>query len=267
MKKLVSILWGIGVMALSIISFTFAYTQEQIDAYQWAYKHGITTQPTIEKAKLNENLTRQAFAKMVVNYLENVVWEKQSVSNPCSFPDESKITNDLKPFVKKTCAYGIMWSNWKNFNPTQFVDRGQLWTVISRILWGDKHDVGGKWYYIYHLNALQDYGIMNKIDNPHVYAKRWDVMIMLKRVYEIFGSDENTDNWSQISTSSGSLLFTRDLETDKDWNVITCSKNGKRDGKWVSYYPNWQVELEGNCKNWEETWKWTYYYRTPFFRL
>jgi len=60
-------------MALSAISFTFAYTQEQIDAYQWAYKHGITTQPTIEQAKLNSNLTRQAFTKMVVNYLKNVV--------------------------------------------------------------------------------------------------------------------------------------------------------------------------------------------------
>jgi len=73
MKKVVGILCGICVMALSTISFTFAYTQEQIEAYQWAYMYGITTQPTIEQAKLDSNLTRQAFAKMVVNYLENIV--------------------------------------------------------------------------------------------------------------------------------------------------------------------------------------------------
>lgn len=259
MKNFVKILWGVVIITLSTISLAFAYTQEQIEAYQWAYKNGITTQPTIEQAKLNSNLTRQAFAKMVVNYLENVVWMKQSTSNSCSFLDENKITNDLKPFVRKTCAYGIMWSDWKNFNPTQFVDRGQLWTVLSRIIWGDRYNVDGKWYYIYHLNALKDYGIMNKIDNPKVYAKRWDVMIMLKRIYE--KSDLDVDNWSQISVSTEGLLLTKDLEVDEDWNVITClGKNGKKNGKRASYYPNWQVELEGTCKNGQETGKRTYYY-------
>jgi hypothetical protein len=63
----------ISIVSLSSISCTFAYTQEQKEAYQWAYKYGITTQPTIEDAKMNSPLTRQAFAKMVVNYLENIV--------------------------------------------------------------------------------------------------------------------------------------------------------------------------------------------------
>jgi hypothetical protein len=78
MKKIFSILWWIGFLALSTISCTFAYTQEQHDAYQWAYKYGITTQPTIEAANLDWNLTRQAFAKMVVNYLEKAVWIQQN---------------------------------------------------------------------------------------------------------------------------------------------------------------------------------------------
>jgi hypothetical protein len=34
------------------MSCTFAYTQEQQEAYQWAYNYGITTQPTIEAANL-----------------------------------------------------------------------------------------------------------------------------------------------------------------------------------------------------------------------
>ena len=73
MKKFFSLLGGICIVVLSAISCTFAYTQEQQEAYQWAYKYGLTTQPTIEKARMNSSLTRQAFAKMVVNYLENVV--------------------------------------------------------------------------------------------------------------------------------------------------------------------------------------------------
>jgi hypothetical protein len=73
MKNIFNIILGIGIAILSTASCTYAYTQEQQEAYQWAYKYNITTQPTIEKAKMNGNLTRQAFAKMVVNYLENVV--------------------------------------------------------------------------------------------------------------------------------------------------------------------------------------------------
>ena len=47
MKKIFSLLGGICIVALSTISCTFAYTQEQQEAYQWAYKYGLTTQPTI----------------------------------------------------------------------------------------------------------------------------------------------------------------------------------------------------------------------------
>ena len=199
MKKIFNILWWIGILALSTFSCTFAYTQEQRDAYQWAYKYGITTQPTIESANLDWNLTRQAFAKMVVNYLEKAVWMQQNNSNSCTFPDENKFTNELKYYAKKTCAYQIMWENWTNFNPTNIVNRAQLWTVLSRILWWWEHNASGKDYYIYHLNALKFIGIMNKIDNPQTYAKRWDVLIMLKRIYEKYGSNIYM-NWNQDSS-------------------------------------------------------------------
>ncbi len=212
MKKIFIVLWWISISVLSLFSFTFAYTQEQLEAYQWAYKYGITTQPTIEAANLEWSTTREAFAKMVVNYLENVVWIKQANLDSCSFPDESKITDDLKAYTKKSCAYEIMGSNWKNFNPTQPIDRAQLWTVFSRILWGDRHNVDGKWYYVYHVNALKDAGIMdnisNIVENP---AKRWDVLIMFKRMYEKFGWNIYLNGWNPISTNK---------ETSSDSDII-----------------------------------------------
>jgi hypothetical protein len=60
-------------MALAATSLTSANPSTQQEIYQWAYYYGITTQPTIEKANLDGYITRQAFAKMVVTYLENVV--------------------------------------------------------------------------------------------------------------------------------------------------------------------------------------------------
>ena len=201
MKRIFNLVWGICIVALSTISCTFAYTQEQQEAYKWAYQYGITTQPTIEAAKLDKNITRQAFSKMVVNYLENVVWVNQTLLNSCSFPDESMITNDLRPYTKKTCAYKIMWSDWKSFNPSNLVSRAQLWTVFSRILWWDLYNNSWKGYYIYHLNALQYNGIMNNISNPTSYVKRWDVLVMLKRMYENFGSNVYM-NGNQINAYS-----------------------------------------------------------------
>lgn len=194
MKTIFNILSGTCILALSVISYTFAYTQEQRDAYQWAYNYGITTQPTIEAANLDWSLTRQAFAKMIINYLEKAVWIQQTNSKSCTFTDEDKFTHELKPYAKKTCAYEIMWTNWTNFNPTNTVNRAQLWTVLSRILWWDEHNTSGKDYYIYHLNALKFNGIMNKIDNPNSYAKRWDVLIMLKRIYEKYSNNININS-------------------------------------------------------------------------
>jgi len=202
MKKVFGFLLWISVVGLSATSLTFAYTQEQRDAYQWAYQYGITTQPSIEDANLNWNLTRQAFAKMIVNYLENTVWIQETSRNSCKFTDENKFTDELKVYAKKTCMYKIMWENWTNFSPTNIVNRAQLGTVISRILWWWEYNASGKQYYIYHLNALQLNGIMNKIDNPQAYAKRWDVMIMLKRLYEKYGSNIYINNNYTSSHSS-----------------------------------------------------------------
>ena len=236
-------------MALTAGSFTFAFTQEQQEAYQWAYKYWLTSQPTIESARMNSPLTRQAFAKMVVKYLENVVWVNQPIYNNCYFPDESKITNDLIPYTKKTCGYQIMWSNWKNFNPTQPVDRAQLWTVFSRILWGDRHNVDGKWYYIYHVNALQTAGIMNNISNVQgVTAKRWDVLIMFKRTYEKFGSNIYLNSWNQTSylnNGANAQLSGNNENSDNEYissvysnsNVIYTWKDGTKyyyDDKFLS---------------------------------
>jgi len=254
MKKIFTLLWGISVVALSTISCTFAYTQEQQEAYQWAYQHGITTQPTIEAANLNWNLTRQAFAKMVVNYLE-AAWVKQATSVSCSFPDENKITNDLKPYVRKTCALKIMWSNWVAFKPTDPVDRAQLWTVLSRILWGDMYNSNGKWYYIYHLNALKQQWIMNKIDNPQAYAKRWDVLIMLKRMYEKYNEIDDTKYLKDSSgnTKVDTVITPVYQEDDYDYGTYSSSNVVYTWKDWTQYV--YDAEFLNLLKN-EASKKW-----------
>jgi len=244
---------------LWIISITLAFTQEQQDAYQWAYKYELTSQPTIETAKMNSPLTRQAFAKMIVKYLENVIWIKKTTTNTCHFTDESKITDDLKPYTKKICEYQIMWTNWKKFSPTQPIDRAQLWTALSRILRWDKHNVEWKWYYIYHVNALQTAGIMNNIKEVKwVTAKRWDVMIMFKRMYEKFGTKIYLNSWTQNIIKEISNI----KETTESWSDTELSNN-------YEDTENEYITAVYNNSNIIFTWKdWNkYYYDDKFLNL
>ena len=253
MKKIFMILWGCAVMALFGISCLLAYTEEQREVYQWAYQNKITTQPSIEAARLDSPLTRQAFAKMIINYLENVVWIKPSLLSSCYFLDENIITDDLKPYVKKVCAYQIMWLDWKRFNPTHPIDRAQLWTVFSRILWWDEYNNSWKGYYIYHVNALQSAGIMNNIKNVvGTPAKRGDVMLMFKRMYEKFGSNVYL-NWNQIGAYNTTVYQSN--------NTPGNQSNNNYENEYISgLYSNSNV-----IYTWEDGTK--YYYDYKFLNM
>ena len=84
----------------------FSYTQETIDAYLWAFQNWITTQSSIKKANVEWEVTRQAMAKMIVNFSKNILGTaqvKQNGTNTCKFSDEKKITQDLRDSVKEAC--------------------------------------------------------------------------------------------------------------------------------------------------------------------
>ena len=92
MRKFFGIMWWALIIGFSVVSFTHAYTQEEIAAYNWAYKNWITTQSNIEDANLNWKLTRQELSKMLTNYIENVAWVRQTSYSSCSFTDEDKMS-------------------------------------------------------------------------------------------------------------------------------------------------------------------------------
>lgn len=264
MKKVWNFIWAIGIVTLFIISHTFAYTQEQQEAYQRAYQNEIISQPDIQAAHLNWMVTRQALSKMIINYLENAVWIAWNISDLCSFTDERKITNDLKYYTKKICAYKIMWKDQWEFNPAQPINRAQLWTILSRILWWDKYNSNGKWYYIYHVNALQDAGIMNNINNvSSTLAKKWDVLIMLKRMYDKFGTNVYLNNsWSSITTTTkppqvantGTKKTTQTSDNEYISNIYSNSNVIYTWKDWTQYYYDDKLlQLLGNAaqKKWE----------------
>ena len=159
--------------------------KEILSAYEWAYKHNITTLPTLERANPEWTVKRWHLAKMVVNYATNVLWREipEKIPSYCRWNDRrtDRESEEIKDYAVKSCALWLMWLDMEKFLPNMEVTRAQFWTIMSRLLWWKKY---AWWtpYYRKHLNALKENNIMTQIENPEkrVELRQW-VWLMLMR--------------------------------------------------------------------------------------
>lgn len=161
------------------------YSEEQIAAYTWAFENGITTINDIEKAKLSDWLTRAQLAKMMSQYMTNVLWKTPAEVEKVEYADVDSSLGDLADFIQVAYAYKIMWINAdgtpiKKFNPKGQVTRAEYATVFSRVLFGDRFNKSEWKYYEDHLAALKKVGILTN-DEPTIKEVRGWVMLMMYR--------------------------------------------------------------------------------------
>ena len=161
------------------------YSEEQIAAYTWAFENGITTINDIEKAKLADWLTRAQLAKMMSQYMTNVLWKTPAEVEKVEYADVDSSLGDLADFIQVAYAYKIMWINAdgtpiKKFNPKGQVTRAEYATVFSRVLFGDRFNKSEWKYYEDHLAALKKVGILTN-DEPTIKEVRGWVMLMMYR--------------------------------------------------------------------------------------
>ena len=169
---------------------TAVYNQELIDAYTWAKWEWITSMPTIEDARMDEWITREELAKMMVVYMSKVLWKQPVISKTAKYKDVSVKTRgqELYDYIQLSYQYQIMGidANWKAlryFNPTRKVSRAEFATVLSRVLYGDKYNQEWKKYYEKHIQALQKAGILTNT-TPTIKEVRWWIMLMLYRSWK-----------------------------------------------------------------------------------
>ena len=171
------------------------YWKEVVDAYKWAYKNWLTTMSTIQDADPDWYLLRWHMAKIVVNFMINVLWMKL----PTVIPDHCKNWNDdpviwesdeIKWYATISCALWVMWIDMLNneFLPNDIVSRAEFGTVVSRVLWWNTFNVVHTPltpYYKLHLNQLKNNDIMTQINKPlTVKELRKRVWLVFKRVSE-----------------------------------------------------------------------------------
>ena len=152
---------------------------------------------TLDEADPEGLLTRWYLAKMVVNYMVNVLWREIPFDvtyecvhwwdNPSDWESE-----EIRDYATKACAFWVMWINMDDnkFLPNDIVTRAEFWTVVSRILWWDKYNIvntDNRVYYEDHLNVLKRNNIIIQIENPEV---RWEirkwVWLVFRRVSKKF---------------------------------------------------------------------------------
>ena len=155
------------------------YNVEFHNAYNFAFKNGITTMPNIQAADMNSPLTRIAMAKMLSKYAINVLKKTPDTTKTISFPDVSaELDAEYNNGVTLAYQLWIMWVNIENFRPDDLVTRAEFVTALSRMLFGLAD--GENLYYETHMQKLLDENIIT-VDNPNMHELRGYVMIMLMR--------------------------------------------------------------------------------------
>ena len=156
------------------------YSKEFNDAYQFAYKNGITTMPSIEEADMESPLTRIAMAKMLSQYAINVLGKTPDTTKVVpAFPDVTvQMDADYNNGVTLAYQLWIMWIGIDKFRPDDLVTRAEFATALSRLLFNTPD---GEWaYYETHLAKLMEEKIITN-NNPDLQELRGYVMIMLMR--------------------------------------------------------------------------------------
>ena len=155
------------------------FTQEFHDAYDFAFKNGITTMPSIGEADMNGTLTRIAMAKMLSQYAINVLNKEPDASITISFPDVSpELDAQYNSWVTLAYQLWIMGIWIDEFRPFDEVTRAEFVTALSRMLFGLAD--GENLYYETHMQKLLEEKIITVAD-PNMKELRGYVMIMLMR--------------------------------------------------------------------------------------
>ena len=181
------------------------YSEEFQKAYDFAYKNGITTMDSIDKANMNGYITRAEMAKMISNYAKNILWKTPDTTKSCLFLN-SNVSADLVQYMTESCQLWLMWQWITDFRPNDYVTRAEFWTVLSRMLYWtpDWEDV----YYSSHLYWLKARWIITN-DDPNLQEVRWYVMLMLMR----------SDNLNEAEYLSCVELY--DPVCWEDWKVYS----------------------------------------------
>jgi hypothetical protein len=201
-----SILGGLVVAAPAVTD------PELIDAVSWGYNLGLTSYSDADAFMPYNYINREQAAKFFSEFGEQVLGLTADSSASCSFSDASSADASLVSSMTKACQQGIMMGYNGMFMPKNGLTRGQLATVVSRML-GAIDPMSSEQAHFEYLNSQ---GIMNSA-NLSSQAKREAVILMLYRLAnsnstDLCAIDPSLPGCSGNGNGTGTVVKMGDLQ-------------------------------------------------------
>ena len=162
-----------------------------MNVYLWARDNWITTWETLEAALPDGYIERWEMAKLVVDFVQNVLKREIPADIPSQCSRWDKETEwesaEVKKYAEQSCALWLMWIYMQNFKPNKLLDRAEFGTIVSRLLRWDKYNKPNATsinkYYTEHLDEVKKENLITKIDNPEAIKelRKW-VWAVLKKI-------------------------------------------------------------------------------------
>jgi hypothetical protein len=178
MVAMTSILGGFVVAAPAVTD------PELIDAVSWGYDLGLTSYSDADAFMPYNYINREQAAKFFSEFGDQVLGLTADSPASCSFLDTASADSSLAASITKACQQGIMMGHAGMFMPKDGLTRGQLATVVSRML-GAIDPMSSEQAHFEYLNSQ---GIMNYA-NLGSQAKREAVILMLYRLANSSSTD------------------------------------------------------------------------------
>lgn len=162
-----------------------------MNVYLWARDNWITTWETLEAALPDGYIERWEMAKLVVDFVQDVLKREipANIPSQCNrWDNETEWKSDeVKKYAEQSCALWLMWIYMQNFKPNKLLDRAEFGTIVSRLLWWDKFNKPNATrfnkFYTNHLEEVKKQNLITKIDNPEAMKelRKW-IWTVLKKI-------------------------------------------------------------------------------------
>ncbi len=142
---------------------------------------------TCMKARTMDTITRAETAKMISSFAMNVLEKTPDATAKCSFSDLASMDDEMANYAVTACQLGLMGLKGDGiaaatFNPNELLDKAQLATILSRLIYGDKYNTSDACRYCKHVDALKNSGVLKVTTDLFIPLKRGYAMLMLQRI-------------------------------------------------------------------------------------
>ncbi len=111
-------------------------------------------------ADMDGLLIRSNAAKMITNFVMNVMDRKPDTTKQCAFTDMANQSAEMQKYAVLACQLGLMGLNGdgsvaERFDPTNLVTKVQFVTILSRLIYSEKNNSTEECRYCKHVEAMQ----------------------------------------------------------------------------------------------------------------